>query len=78
MRRSLGNLPLVVVTAGAGYDNKVAKNLWFEWQRDMLTLSSNSKPILIENADHFSLVGNYAPAVVDAFRQVVKPLQANR
>lgn len=77
-RRSLGNLPLVVITAGAGYDNQAAKNLWFEWQRDMLTLSSNSKPILIEQADHISLAGTYAPAVVDAFREVIEPLQASR
>lgn len=76
-RRSLGNLPLVVAWAGSGYASEAAKNFWFEKQRDMLTLSSNSKPIVIQGADHIS-IATYAPAVVDAFREVIEPLQASR
>jgi pimeloyl-ACP methyl ester carboxylesterase len=76
-RRSLGNLPLVVITAGAGYDNEAAKSFWFAKQHDLLTLSSNSQQILIPEATHISLAGTYAPVVVDAFREVVEPLQAS-
>jgi pimeloyl-ACP methyl ester carboxylesterase len=76
-RRSLGNLPLVVAWAGSGYASEAAKEFWFEKQRDMLSLSSNSKPIVIQEANHIS-IATYAPAVVDAFREVIEPHRASR
>jgi len=77
-RRPLGNLPLVVMWTGSGYANAAAKNFWFAKQHDMLTLSTNSKAIVVEGANHISIAGTYAGDVIVALRELVESLRADR
>jgi pimeloyl-ACP methyl ester carboxylesterase len=78
-RRPLGNLPLVVMWAGADYSSEATKDFWFEKQRDMLTLSTNSKAILVEGANHITIAGPpYAGDVIEAMREMVELLRAER
>jgi hypothetical protein len=55
--QTLGDTPLVVVTAGQGQDHG-----WFEAQDDLTTLSSNSTHRLLADATHDMVVGDEATA----------------
>jgi len=75
-RRPLGNLPLVVMWAGSEYSSEAAKEFWFVRQRGLLTLSTNSKAVVVEGANHISIAGAYAGDVIEAMRGVVESLRA--
>jgi pimeloyl-ACP methyl ester carboxylesterase len=66
----LGDLPVVVVTAG---ENQGADGQWVVYQEELGSLSSNSVHITVEGAEHHSIVfdANYFQASSGAILQVV-------
>lgn len=76
-RRSLGDMPVAVLTAGVNriYEQEGMKEPWFEMQRDLATLSSNSRHVIAEKSTHY--IHNDEPElVIDAIRWAVE--QARR
>ena len=84
---SLGDKPLVVVTAGstyrgpearrylpAGSDGTAEAAAWAALQRDHLTLSTHASQVVVEEASHVSLVTrpDFARTVAEAIRGVVR------
>jgi pimeloyl-ACP methyl ester carboxylesterase len=71
---SLGNLPLIVVSAGQ--NTPIG---WAELQNDLAALSTNSLHITLPNATHVSLAFNQhdASKVSDAILQVLKAVRTN-
>ncbi len=76
-----GDIPLVVLTtgevdAGATEDNAILRSM----QLELLTLSSNSLYLVVEGANHVSLVHNryYAQTTIDAIRRVVEAVQTGK
>lgn len=66
-RLSLGNKPLIVLTAGRSDSDES----WHRMQLDLLTRSSNSKRIVVENSGH--MIQNDQPdVVIAAIRAVVE------
>ena len=82
--RSLGDMPLIVVSAGEFSDPAVlnlsaeehaqAMAAWAELQPELVTLSSNSKQVIAEGAEHFIHVDR-PELVIDAVREVVEAVQ---
>ena len=73
--RSLDDIPLAVLTAGSEenppYRRGSVKEIWFDLQRDLATLSSTSRHIIAEKSGHY--IHEYEPQlVVDAIRWVVE------
>lgn len=68
----LGNKPLMVITRGVHLDYE-----WTKYQADLATLSTNSRHITIEGANHTALVFDqkYARIVSDAILQVVNAVR---
>ena len=66
--KKLGDLPLMVISRGLGLDHD-----WTKYQNDLATLSTNSRHITVEGANHGGLVFNpdYAKVVSDTILQVV-------
>lgn len=83
---SLGDMPLVVLTAEKTYDEQPpelaapARQAWRTLQADLVTLSSNSSHQVVAGATHESLVTNqeHAQPTVAAILQVVEAVRANR
>jgi pimeloyl-ACP methyl ester carboxylesterase len=71
---SLGDIPLVVVTAGA---NSGADGQWATYQRELANLSSNSDHVTLAGAQHISLWADpeYAQATS---AQIVRAVEAAR
>lgn len=72
--QTLGDVPLVVVTARRGQDPG-----WFEAQDDLMTLSSNSAHRFLPDAAHDMVVGDEATArhSSDAVLEVVTAIRTN-
>ena len=73
--RSLGDLPLIVVTAARG-----AQEGWLPLQDEMAALSRNSLHLVLPNATHSSLIEDEHDATLsaEAIRQVVESARAGR
>lgn len=64
---SLGDLPLAVITAGIGTDDK-----WNRLQNELAALSTNSTHIIAENSPHY--VQFYQPElIIDAILEMLSP-----
>jgi pimeloyl-ACP methyl ester carboxylesterase len=79
---SLGNLPLIVLTAPnkqraddlpAGLNDKF-NQIWVELQEELAQLSSNSSHIITEESGHF-IQHDQPDLVVDAIEQVVQQVR---
>jgi hypothetical protein len=70
-----GNKPLIVVTAGRGHDA-----VWLSAQKNLATLSTNSRHRVVANATHASLVldATDAAAASQAIRDVVGSVRTSR
>jgi len=64
--RSLGDRPLIVLTAGLN-DNPD----WPAWQSELLQLSSNSRQIIAANSGH-NIQLDEPQVVVEAIRQMIE------
>jgi pimeloyl-ACP methyl ester carboxylesterase len=73
--RTLGDRPLVVITAGGGYDSA-----WLGEQADLATLSRNALHRQIAGSTHASLIDDQGDAAQSsrAIRQVVTALRTSR
>lgn len=73
--RSLGDLPLIVVTAARG-----AQEGWLPLQAEMAALSTNSLHQVLPNATHTSLIEDEQDASVssEAIRRVVESARSGR
>jgi hypothetical protein len=73
--RTLGDLPLGVITGGRGYDSA-----WLGEQADLATLSRNALHRQITGATHTSLIGDQHDAAQSsrAIRQVVIAVRTSR
>ena len=73
--KGLGDLPLMVISRGVDLDYE-----WNEYQADLARLSTNSRTITVEGADHEALVFNpkYAHVVSDAILQVVESVRTGK
>jgi hypothetical protein len=81
-RSSLGDKPLVVLSAGtaaavAGL-TPTQLHLWAGWQADLVTLSTNSKQIVIQEASHITIATTYASTVAEGIRQVVGAVRTHQ
>ncbi len=81
--RSLGDMPLLIVTAGSSVSGKAkfggmtADELNVkhqQWQRELLSASSRAEHVVVKGASHLSLIMQleYVAQVVDAIRRVVE------
>jgi pimeloyl-ACP methyl ester carboxylesterase len=70
-RRSLGTLPLIILTAGDGYPTETWRQAWLAEQTDLRNLSTRSEQRIIANASHYNLTTDRADVVVDAVRDVL-------
>ncbi len=79
--RSLGDLPVVIVTAGnsvsgkARFGGMTADELNIkhqQWQRELLSISSRAEQVVVSGASHLSLImqPEYVAQVMDAIRRV--------
>ena len=75
----VGSLPIVVLTSGAVVDSstlpaeipvQAVNDAWAELQRDLASLSSRSKHILVEDSGHYINIER-PHLVVDAIRAIV-------
>jgi pimeloyl-ACP methyl ester carboxylesterase len=82
----LGNIPLVVITAGKepegkenGYSQKwidEQSKIWKELQKELATLSENSTTLVAENSDH--MIPYYQPTIiVDAVQEIMKKMHSS-
>jgi pimeloyl-ACP methyl ester carboxylesterase len=74
----LGDLPVMVVTAGNNLTN--LEGQWAIYQRELAALSTNSAHVVVESADHASLWADpkYAPASAAAILQVVEAIRLGK
>jgi pimeloyl-ACP methyl ester carboxylesterase len=70
-RRPLGDLPLIILTAGSGYPNESYRSAWQAEQADLRSLSVRSEQRIIDGATHFNFAFDHSPFVVDAVRDVL-------
>lgn len=83
----LGDRPVVVVTAGATFQSRFAvppgvspteaSRIWLELQTELSQLSSNARHIILNDADHVSIVFKHADAMIAAVRDVVEAAREN-
>jgi pimeloyl-ACP methyl ester carboxylesterase len=77
----LGDLPLVVLTAGAEADESTAfepalGSIWLELQQDHASLSTNSQHIVVEGAYHF-FMETHPEIIIEAVEWVLAQVEAN-
>lgn len=70
-RRSLGDLPLIILTAGSGYPSERWRQGWLAEQADLRSLSMRSEQRIIDHASHYNLTTDRSDVVVDAVRDVL-------
>jgi hypothetical protein len=70
-RRSLGDLPLIILTAGSGYSSETWRQGWLAEQADLRSLSTQSEQRLVDGATHFTFAFDHSASVVDAVRDVL-------
>jgi len=67
--QALGDLPLVVLTAGLGTSAN-----WNKLQNELASLSTNSTHIVVENSRHFIQVSQ-PEVVINAVEQLIKDVR---
>jgi pimeloyl-ACP methyl ester carboxylesterase len=70
-RRPLGDLPLIILTAGSGYPSEGWRQGWLAEQADLRSLSMRSEQRIIDHASHYNLTTDRSDVVVDAVRDVL-------
>jgi pimeloyl-ACP methyl ester carboxylesterase len=70
-RRPLGDLPLIILTAGSGYPSEGYRESWLADQATQRSLSTRSEQRIIVGASHYNLTTDRANVVVDAVRDVL-------
>jgi pimeloyl-ACP methyl ester carboxylesterase len=83
--RSLGDLPLVVISAGklvvpdminlSAEERASVMNVWAECQTDLVALSSKGRQVIAEEAGHYVHIDR-PDLVIEAIREVVEAAQA--
>lgn len=75
LARPLGDMPLAVLTAGSAnnpaFQREGAREIWFEMQRELAALSTNSKHVIADNSTHY-IHEDEPEIVIDAIRWVVE------
>jgi len=77
-RVPLGDVPLVILTAGSGYPNDGVRDAWVRGQADLLTLSTRSEQHVIDGATHFNLAIDRVDIVASAARDLLARLGRGR
>jgi pimeloyl-ACP methyl ester carboxylesterase len=73
-RRSLGDLPLRILSAGAGYASDTLRQQWLADQADLTSLSSRARQQIVPDATHFNFALELAPVTVAAVRELIAAL----
>jgi len=78
---SIGDIPLIVITAGSSIApegplttdiTEQLNEFWVdELQAELLDLSTNSMQILVEDANHISILETHAEVIVDAITELI-------
>jgi pimeloyl-ACP methyl ester carboxylesterase len=76
-RRPL-DLPVLVLTADAGYPDDAYRAHWLADQADLLRLSSQSEQRLIADATHISILTEHTDAVVEAVRDTLARIHSRK
>ncbi len=78
LARPLGNMPLAVLTAGSAdnpaFQREGVREVWFELQREIAMLSTNSKHVIADNSTHY-IHEDEPEIVIDAIRWVVEEVR---
>jgi pimeloyl-ACP methyl ester carboxylesterase len=70
-RRPLGELPLLILTAGSGYASEEWRQGWLAEQADLRSLSTRSEQRIVDDATHFNFAFDHSASVVDAVHDVL-------
>ena len=78
---TFGKLPLVVLSRGnwdampglSETENEQARQSWAAMQRELLSISSNSKQATVQNSEHFIQL-QQPQAVIGAIQEVIKEM----
>lgn len=70
-RWPLGNLPLIILTAGDGYPTEAWRQAWLAEQADLRNLSMRSDQRIIADASHYNVTTDCAEVLVNAVRDVL-------
>ncbi|PET71266.1 alpha/beta hydrolase [Bacillus sp. AFS001701] len=70
--KSFGNIPLIVVTGGLQPHHTLeSMNAWMSFQKELATLSTNSKHIIVEDAGHAIHINN-PQAVINVIKDMLE------
>jgi pimeloyl-ACP methyl ester carboxylesterase len=70
-RRSLGELPLIFLTAGSGYSSEGYRQGWLAEQAGLRSLSTRSEQRIVDDATHFNFATDRSESVVEAVRDML-------
>ena len=72
---ALRNIPIIVLTADKrGFEHTPgSKEKWFNYQKDITTLSNDSKHIMVKNSGHTIQI-DQSKAVIDAIKEILGKL----
>jgi pimeloyl-ACP methyl ester carboxylesterase len=76
-RRFLGDLPILVLTAGSGYPDDAYRQHWFDDQADLLSLSSRTEQWVVADATHVSLTTEKPEIVQRAVQSILSKIQTS-
>lgn len=74
-RRPLGDLPIIVLTAGSGYPSEGYRRGWLAAQADLRSLSTRAEQRIADSATHVSLLTDQSQVVVEAVRDVLRRIE---
>jgi hypothetical protein len=74
-RRFLGELPIIVLTAGSGYPDDAYRKHWFDDHADLLGLSSRTEQWVVAGATHISLTTEKPDIVGRAVQSILSKIQ---
>lgn len=74
-RRFLGDLPILVLTAGSGYPDDSYRKHWLDDQADLLGLSSRTEQWVVADATHVSLTTDKPEIVQRAVQSILSKIQ---
>jgi hypothetical protein len=75
-RRFLGNMPILILSAGSGYPDDSYRQHWLDDQAELLSLSSRTEQRIIEGASHVSLTTERTAVVRDALESILAKIQS--
>ncbi|WP_066501552.1 alpha/beta fold hydrolase [Abyssisolibacter fermentans] len=64
----LGNIPIIIITADSSLEELP---FWDESQQSLLSLSTNSKQIIVKDASHISIMQKNADVIVSAIKELI-------